>query len=366
MTRYGQIVGWGKALPSRVMTNRDFAGLIDTSDEWIRERTGIVERRVAGPGETSATLATQAARAALAVADLDPRRVDFVLVATCTPDKLMPATAPLVQQAIGATSAGAVDVNAACAGFMYGLVMASGMISSGMCRNVLVVGADTLTRWLDWHDRRTSILFGDGAGAVLLEATDRPTGLLAHELGADGSGADLLHIPGGGSLAPSTPATVAAGDHVIKMDGRAVFKFAVQIIVHSTRAVLERARMTTADIDLFIPHQANVRIVDAAAKSLGLAPERVFTNVDRYGNTSAGSIPIALCDAIESGALRPGDNLAMCGFGAGLTWGTAIFQWGVPAAIPATPSWQSLTCDLAGRADRARAIAERAVAGASR
>lgn len=353
----------GKALPKRVMHNREFEALVETSDEWIRDRTGIVERRVAGPGETTATLATQAAREALAVADLDPRRVDFVLVTTCTPDKLMPATAPIVQQAIGATNAGAADVNAACAGFMYGLVMANAMIASGMCRHVLVVGADTLARWLDWQDRRTSILFGDGAGAVLLEATDQPTGLLAHQLGSDGSKADLLHIPGGGSLAPSTAETVAAGDHYIKMDGRAVFKFAVQAIVDSTRTVLGQAGLTIADVDLFIPHQANARIVRSAAETLGLAGPRVFLNVDRYGNTSAASIPIALCDAIEEGRLRPGDNVAMCGFGAGLTWGTAIFQWGVPSAAPATDTWRGFSSAMAGRRDRARAIAERAVAG---
>jgi 3-oxoacyl-[acyl-carrier-protein] synthase III len=218
LARYAQIVGWGKSLPARTMHNREFEAIVDTSDEWIRERTGIVERRVAGPGETTASLSIGAARHALAVADLDPRRVDFVLVATCTPDKLMPATAPMVQQAIGATNAAAADVNAACAGFGYGLAMASGMIAGGMCRNVLVIGADTLTRWLDWTDRSTCVLFGDGAGAVLLSATDVPTGLLAHQLGADGGGADLLHIPGGGSAAPSSSLTVANGDHFLKME----------------------------------------------------------------------------------------------------------------------------------------------------
>ena len=241
MTKYAQIVGWGKALPTRVMHNREFEGLVETSDQWIRERTGIVERRLAGPGETTGTLAAQAAREALAVADLDPRRVDFVIVATCTPDKLMPATAPMVQQAIGATNAAAVDVNAACAGFTYALVMANSMIAAGMYRHVLVIGADTLARWLDWEDRRVSILFGDGAGAVLLAASDEPTGLLAYQLGSDGSKADLLHIPAGGSAAPSTAETVAAKGHFIQMEGRAVFKFAVRAIVDSTRAVLDAA-----------------------------------------------------------------------------------------------------------------------------
>jgi 3-oxoacyl-[acyl-carrier-protein] synthase-3 len=275
----------------------------------------------------------------------------------------MPATAPIVQQAIGATRAAAVDVNAACAGFMYGLVMASGLIAAGMHRSVLVVGADTLSRWLDWSDRRVSILFGDGAGAVLLQATDQPTGLFASQLRADGAGADLLHIPGGGSLAPPTAESILAGEHAIKMDGQAVFKFAVRIVVESTREVLDEARLGVDDVDLFIPHQANVRIIDAAAKTLGLPGEKVYTNLDRYGNTSAASIPIALCEAIEQGRMRPGDNLVMCGFGAGLTWGTAVFQWGVPPNIPATDSWQSAASavDLVRRRHRAERIARRAV-----
>jgi 3-oxoacyl-[acyl-carrier-protein] synthase-3 len=284
-----------------------------------------------------------------------------VIVATCTPDKLMPATAPLVQQAIGATGAGAVDLNAACAGFTYALVMANSMIAAGMYRHVLVIGADTLARWLDWEDRRVSILFGDGAGAVLLEASDEPTGLLAYQLGSDGAKADLLHIPAGGSAAPSTADTVAAKGHFIQMEGRAVFKFAVKVIVDSTRAVLAAAGLEVGDVDLFIPHQANARIIDAAADAVGLSKERVFTNVDHYGNTSAGSIPIALCEAIESGRLRPGDNALMCGFGAGLTWGTALFQWGVPAIVPATDAWRAASSTMNGRADRARAIARRAV-----
>jgi 3-oxoacyl-[acyl-carrier-protein] synthase-3 len=363
LARYAQIVGWGKALPTRVMHNLEFERLFETSDQWIRERTGIVERRLAGPGETTGTLAAQAAREALAVANLDPRWVDFVIVATCTPDKLMPATAPMVQQAIGATNAAAVDVNAACAGFTYALVMANSMIAAGVYRHVLVIGADTLARWLDWEDRRVSILFGDGAGAVLLAASDEPTGLLAHQLGSDGSKADLLHIPAGGSAAPSTAETVAAKGHYIQMEGRAVFKFAVKAIVDSTRAVLDAAGMHVGDVDLFVPHQANARIIDAAAESVGLPKGRVFTNIERYGNTSAASIPIALCEAIEEGRLRPGDSVLMCGFGAGLTWGTAIFQWGVPLSAPATEPWRSLASSMNGRADRARAIARRAVAG---
>ena len=345
------------------MHNDEFATFMDTNDEWIYSRTGISERRVVGEGETTSSLAIKAAKAALAVADLDPRRIDFILVATCTPDKMMPATAPIVQQAIGATSAGASDVNAACAGFMYGLVMATSLIASGMYRNVLVIGADTLTRWLDWEDRRTSILFGDGAGALILSATDQPTGLLAHQLGSDGSGADLLHIPGGGSAAPSTRETVDQRDHYIKMDGRSVFKFAVQIVVNSTRSVLDQAGMTSEDLALFIPHQANARIVEAAAKALHIPDAKVFMNLQHFGNTSAASIPIAMCDAIEQGVFRPGDNVALCGFGAGLTWGSAIFQWGIPAVIPSSDEWRAVTEKRTSRSMHERSIVRPAVAG---
>ena len=365
MTHYAQILGWGTGLPERSMHNEEFEKFMDTNDEWIHSRTGISERRVAGEGETTSTLAVKAARAALAAADMDPRRIDFILVATCTPDKLMPATAPMVQQAIGATSAGAADVNAACAGFMYGLVMATSLIASGMYRNVLVIGADTLTRWLDWEDRRTSILFGDGAGALILTATEQPTGLISHQLGSDGSGADLLHIPGGGSAAPSTRDTVDQRDHFIKMDGRSVFKFAVQIVVNSTRAVLEQAGLAASDLALFIPHQANARIVEAAAKSLQLPESKVFMNLQNYGNTSAASIPIAMCDAIEQGVLCPGDNVALCGFGAGLTWGSAIFQWGIPAEIPATDEWRAATANRIQRSKNERLLGQPLVVGAS-
>jgi len=365
--RYAQIVGWGKALPARSMHNREFESLVDTSDEWIRTRTGIVERRVAGEGETTTSLAIAAARQAIAVADIDPRRIDLILVATCTADRLLPGAAPIVQQALGATSSGAVDMNAACAGFMYALVTANGLIASGTHRRILVVGADTLTRWMDWKDRRVSILFGDGAGAVLLEASDLPTGLFASVLRADGSGADLLHVPAGGTACLPTNDTLARGAHYIQMDGPAVFRFAVQIIVDSTREVLDAAHLTVEDVDLFVPHQANRRIIDAAVRTLELPSDRVFINLDRYGNTSAASIPIALTEAIEGGRLHPGDNILMSGFGAGLTWGTALFQWGVPQRVPATMPWQTVVHQgLTERAARALSVARRALAIADR
>lgn len=363
MPRYAQIVGWGKGLPVRVMHNREFEALVDTSDEWIRSRTGIVERRIVGPNESTVTLATAAARQALAAADLDPRRIDLIIVATCTPDTLMPAAAPLVQQAIGATRAGAIDVNAACAGFAYALVMANGMIAAGTYQNILVIGADTLSRWVDWTDRSVCVLFGDGAGAVVLQATDTPTGLFGAQLRADGSGAGLLCVPGGGTRMPSTAETIAAGAHFIHMDGPAVFKFAIQILTESTRDVLTQAGLEVDDIDLFVPHQANKRIIDSAMRAVGIPEDKVFINLDRYGNTSAASIPIALCEAIESGRMRPGDNVLMCGFGAGLTWGTALFQWGVPSDVPASDQWRLAGQSIVtSRHDRALAIARRAVA----
>jgi 3-oxoacyl-[acyl-carrier-protein] synthase III len=357
-----QILGTGSYVPENVVSNHDLRETHGFDPDWIVNRTGILERRFALPHQATSDLCAVAAVRCLEAAGCDPSEIDLLVVGTFTPDMCFPSTANLVQDRLN-LNCPAFDVQAACAGFVYALATAAQFVATGTSTRALVIGGDCNSRVINPGDQKSFPLFGDGAGAVLLAASDEPTGLLAHQLGSDGSKADLLHIPAGGSAAPSTAETVAAKGHYIQMEGRAVFKFAVRAIVDSTRAVLDAAGMQVGDVDLFVPHQANARIIDAAAESVGLPKGRVFTNVERYGNTSAASIPIALCEAIEEGRLRPGDNVLMCGFGAGLTWGTAIFQWGVPLSAPATEPWRSLASSMNGRADRARAIARRAVAG---
>jgi 3-oxoacyl-[acyl-carrier-protein] synthase-3 len=323
-----RISGWGKYLPARIMPNAELAEMVDTSDEWIRERTGIGERRIAAPEETTCTLAVHAARAALDKAQLAAEDLDMVLVATCTPDYAnMPATASLVQHALGAQRAAAVDMNAVCSGFIYALATGSQFIATGAYRNVLVIGAEVFTRILDWTDRSTCVLFGDGAGAVVLQPTDQPGGLLSFVLGSDGAGACSLYVPAGGSREPASAATVAERSHYVKMMGRDVFRFATRVLPESVVQALAAAEMTTDDIDLLIPHQANSRIIDHAVRRLAVEPSTVFSNVERYGNTSAASIPVALCEAIEEDLVQPGSTVVMSGFGAGLTWGTVVWKW---------------------------------------
>ena len=326
--RYVRISGWGKYLPERILPNSELADMVDTSDEWIRARTGIGERRIAAPEETTCSLAVQAARVALDRAQVQPADLDLVIVATCTPDYAhMPATASLVQNALGATRAGAFDLNAVCSGFLYGLATGSQFIASGAYSSVLVIGAEVFTRILDWTDRSTCVLFGDGAGAVVLQASDAPGGLLSFVLGSDGSGACSLFVPAGGSRRPASAETVAAREHYVKMQGREVFRFATRVLPESVMQALEAAKLTTDDIDLLIPHQANTRIIDHAMRRLDIDEASVFSNVERYGNTSAASIPVALCEAVEEGLVRPGSTLVMSGFGAGLSWGTAVWKW---------------------------------------
>jgi len=325
---YVRITGWGKYLPERTMPNSELEALVDTTDEWIRARTGIGARRIAAPDETTCSLSVMAAQVALEKAQVDPDDVELIIVATCTPDYAnMPATASLVQHALGARHAGAFDLNAVCSGFLYGLATGSQFILSGAHRNVLVIGADVFTRILDWEDRSTCVLFGDGAGAVVLQATAEPGGLLSFVLGSDGAGACSLYVPAGGSRLPASAATVAERQHFVKMQGRDVFRFAASVVPESVMEALGRAGLTTDDLDLLIPHQANSRIIDAAMRRLKLADSAVFSNVERYGNTSAASIPVALCEALEEGRVVAGDTIAMSGFGAGLSWGTAIWKW---------------------------------------
>ncbi len=337
MSRYAHIIGWGCYTPAKVVTNEELAKTVDTSDGWIRERTGIGERRVASLKETTALMALHASRQAIETAHIDPREIDLIIVATATPEYQFPATACLVQDGLGADHAGAFDLEAGCSGFVYGISAAAGIIRGGMYNTVLVVGAETLTRVVDWNDRATCVLFGDGAGAVVLRGGDKPGGVLASVLGSDGSGGELLIVPGGGSKNPAGPETVTSGMHYIKMNGREVYRFATRVMVQASRQVAQQAGWSLEQVDLFIPHQANSRIIDSASKTLKIPAGKVFVNIERYGNTSAASIPIALCEAIDCGRIKPGDRLLMVGFGAGLTWGACALQW-TATKLPAPPA----------------------------
>jgi 3-oxoacyl-[acyl-carrier-protein] synthase-3 len=334
LARYAHIVGWGKYLPARTMTNRDLERLVDTTDAWIMEHSGISERHIAAAKESTSTMALRAARDALEVANLDPGDLDLLIVATVTPDHLFPATACLVQDALGASKAGTFDLSAGCSGFIHGMSVASQMILAGAYDNALVIGAETLSRIIDWQDRDTCILFGDGAGAVVLKASETPGGILSFTLGSDGSGGDLLILPAGGSHLPASQETVAKGLHYTRMNGREVFRFAVRIMGQAAREAIKKANLTIEDIELFIPHQANLRIIASAANQLSVPMERVFNNIQKYGNTSAASVPIALCEAIEEGKIRPGEHVVLVAFGAGLTWGAAVVEWQVPLPVP--------------------------------
>jgi len=338
---HAHVVGWGKYVPQHVLTNDSLAQVVDTSDEWIRTRTGIYERHVVEDDETTASMAIQAARQALDVAGLRPTQLDLIIVATVTSDYLFPATACLVQDALGASRAAAFDLSAGCSGFVYGLSIAAHLLSGGVYRTALVIGAETLSRITDWSDRDTCVLFGDGAGAVALQAGENEGGVLATVLGADGSGGDLLQVPAGGSRMPASHRTVAEKLHFIRMKGREVFRFAVRVVPAATRDVLEKARLSLDDLDLLVPHQANQRIIEAAARALGVPLEGVYSNLERYGNTSAASIPIALSEAAEEGCIQPGDLVVCVGFGAGLTWGAAAIRWTYPQPPPA-PLWRRL------------------------
>jgi 3-oxoacyl-[acyl-carrier-protein] synthase III len=314
------ISGLGCYVPDRIVTNDELARHVDTSDEWIRERTGIRERRMAREEEALSDLALPAARDALARAGIAGSDVDLLIVATVTPDMAFPSTAVLLADALGAHDAAAYDLSAGCTGFMYALAQAYGMLAGGLATRALVVGGDILSRILDWEDRSTLVLFGDGAGAVVMEAAPGQ-GFLGFELGADGAGGSSLWLPGSGSrLFDDT-------DRYVKMNGREVFKFATRILVQSAQHLLERCDVTIDAVDVYVPHQANMRIIDHATKKLGIPSERVVVNVDRYGNTSSGSIPLALADAAADGRLQPGKLVLMTGMGAGLTWGSALMRW---------------------------------------
>jgi 3-oxoacyl-[acyl-carrier-protein] synthase III len=320
------ITGIGSYAPERVMKNDELARIVDTSDEWIVERTGIRERRVAAPEEALSDLALPAATAALAQAQVNPASLDLVIVATVTPDMLFPSTGAILADTLGARDAAAYDLSAGCTGFVYALAQAHGMVAAGLVERALVVGGDVLSKIVDWEDRSTCVLFGDGAGAVVLERVDEG-GFLGFELGADGSGGPQLYMPAGGSRAPASAETVSGRQHYAKMNGREVFKFATRVLVDSAQKVLDNSDVPVQEVDVYVPHQANVRIIDHARKKLGIPEERTVVNVDRYGNTSSGSIPLALADAEADGRLRAGELVLMTGMGAGLTWGSALIEW---------------------------------------
>ncbi len=333
ITRYAHIVGWGCYLPDRTVTNDELSKLVDTSDEWIYQRTGIRTRHIAAAHETTATLAFEAAARALAVADLHPSQVELIIVATSTPEYMFPATACLVQDYLGATKAAAFDLSAACTGFVYALQMAAQSIATGSVRNAIVIGSETMSRVLDWSDRGTCVLFGDGAGAVVLKGSSIPGGVMATMLRSDGSGSDLLSLPAlYHNPVPMLGAEFSSNGHhknIIDMDGRQVYRFATNVIASSIQEVLKQAELTVEDIALIIPHQANTRIIETAAKKLKVPMEKFYLNVEHNGNTSAASIPLALCDAVREGRLKPDDNVVFVGFGGGLTWGASVVKWDV-------------------------------------
>lgn len=339
MATYAHIVGWGKYIPDKVVTNQDIAKTLNTSDDWIESRTGIRERRFAAEQETTASMAIAAARQALDRAHIVPSAVDLVIVATLSPEHIFPSTASIVQDAIGASHAGAFDLSAACSGFIYGFAMASAMIESGAARVVLVIGADTVSRFLDDEDRSVYPLFGDGAGAVVLEAHNTPGGVLATVLGSDGSGAEHLGIFGGGSKFPASQQTLDDRLHYMKMNGREVYRFATRVMGKVSKQACEKAGVELNQIDLFIPHQANIRIIKSASKYLNIGDDKVFTNLERYGNTSAASVPIALCEAIEQERVKTSDKIVMVGFGGGLSWGATVVKWGVPMPYKSEGWW---------------------------
>lgn len=318
------------AVPERVVTNDDLALRVDTNDKWIRDHSGIGERHVARDHEYVSTLGANAALKALGVANLRPTDVDLIICSTSSPEYIFPATACLIQDQIGATKAGAFDLSAACTGFIYAMNMAAQAIRSGSIKSALVIGSETLSRFIDWNDRATCILFGDGAGAFVLQASDDPGGVLSAVMHSDGSGGDLLSLPGGGSHYPANQTTIMDGKHYIHMDGREVFRFATRVMGQAAREVLEQAGLTTDDVQWIIPHQANYRIIETAAKFLKLPLDRFIINIERYGNTSTASIPIATVEAFQKGQIKTGDRIVFVGFGAGLTWGALAAQWTGP------------------------------------
>lgn len=326
MNKKAVITGVGKYLPEKVLTNYDLEEIVDTSDEWIKQRTGIEKRHIAADDQTTSDLALRAAKEALANAGLSGEELDLIIVATVTPDMAFPATACIIQDKLGAKNAAAFDLEAGCSGFVYGLSVGSKFIETGQYENVLIIGAETLSKIINWKDRGTCILFGDGAGAAVLQAGEEG-GILATHLGSDGSGSNTLYQEAGGSLKPASEETVAKNMHTISMEGNKVFRFAVKKMGSASLKVLDEAGLEPEDVDFFVPHQANTRIISAAAKRLKLDEDNVIVNLPEYGNTSSASVPIALAEAVENNRIKDGDILVLVAFGAGLTWASAVLEW---------------------------------------
>ena len=370
--RYAHIVGWGCYLPDRVVTNEELSLMVDTTDEWIFQRTGIRTRHIAASHETTATLAFEAAARALTVADMHPSQVDLIIVATSTPEFMFPSTACKVQDYLGAGRAGAFDLGAACSGFVYALQMAAQSIATGSVRNAVVIGAETMSRVIDWQDRGTCVLFGDGAGAVVLKGSSIPGGVMATTLRSDGSGGDLLTLPAlYHNIVPISGAEFSTNGHhknTIDMDGRQVYRFATNVIAQSIQDVLKRAELTMDDVALIIPHQANTRIIETAAKKLKVPMDKFYLNVEHNGNTSAASIPLALCDAVRDGRLQPDDNVVFVGFGGGLTWGASVVKWDVtpPAVSFADHEWKRVRYIVARGRSRLRRLQRRVESAVAR
>jgi 3-oxoacyl-[acyl-carrier-protein] synthase-3 len=341
------ITGWGAYSPKSILSNQDLERLVDTTDEWIQSRTGICERRIAAPGETTASMCLAASRQALECAGLQARDVQLVICATTTPDHLIPGTGCLVQQRLGAVHAAAFDLNSACTGFVTGLIVGSQFIRSGTYERVLIVAGETLSRFLDWTDRSTCILFGDGAGAVVLEATEQVTGVLSTVLGSRGDTEHMLAIEAGGCARPASAETVAAGEHFVRMRGNELFKFAVRAMAGAAAKALAQAGLSVRDIHKVIPHQANARIITATQAALGVNDHQMFVNVQRHGNTGATSVPIALVELLASEPVRAGDNLLMVSFGGGLTWAATVVRWADLLALRQERNRQSMPTNYA-------------------
>jgi 3-oxoacyl-[acyl-carrier-protein] synthase-3 len=322
-----RILGTGHSYPEGILTNADLATMVETSDEWITTRTGIKQRRKAGPGEYTSQFAVRAGRQAIERAGLEPGDIDLLLCATVSPDQILPSTGCIIQAELGANNAAAMDIVAACSGFLYGLTIADTMLRTGQSKYALVIGAEVLTQYVDYSDRGTCILFGDGAGAAVLGPTDGDRGILASRIKSDGRYLEQLYSPGGGTRRPATAETLAAGDHFFKMKGNELFKVAVRSMADISREVLQEAGHSAADVKLFIPHQANQRITDAVASKLNVGSERVYSGIWQHGNTSSASIPIGLDECVEEGRINDGDLVLMASFGGGVTWGAVLMRW---------------------------------------